>query len=653
MRFWSTRLLIFFLTGCAVSPVHPSLRTGVRLPDLIPVRDFVANRSSNFGYSISPDGKKLAWVAIKGTSLHLYIKNLENNIVKTIRADNWYGGVIWAQDSRHLISDAFVQQGTENTIIVTLDTEQTGEDMNLIAISPAGGVCAQLVQQIVNDPEHVLIAHNRRDSTVFDLFRVNIKTKEQTLIAENPGNVTQWITSSQGKLTGRIVKHSNTFTLELGQSDDTGFSPIYSWDSNDSVQVVSIMDQGARIYLLSNKGRDRQALVEFLSASGEEKVVYADPVVDITSVYKHPVTGKPLIAFSVPDYPRATLLDQSLQSTFGIIKNKAPVNFTIDSSDNQLHRITISLGTDKGSEYYLYDVESDHLELLGSSPSLAYKNILADTNPVKITSRDNIPLRGYLTLPKGISPHRLPLVLLVHGGPWERDYWIYNSEIQFLANRGYAVMQINYRGSTGYGRHFQELAIGEFAGKMQEDLLDGINWVVGKGIADPSKIAIDGGSYGGYAALVGLSSTPDMFACGIDINGPADLVKLAENYPPYWKLGMDRLYQYVGDPGKASDRAIMQAKSPLYMFNRITKPLMVIQSANDVRVQNEQAIELVTKLKQGHKDIDFWLVPGEGHVIAHWPLRLKQFRKTEDFLANCLGGRSSGYDFYELGAWLF
>jgi dipeptidyl aminopeptidase/acylaminoacyl peptidase len=245
------------------------------------------------------------------------------------------------------------------------------------------------------------------------------------------------------------------------------------------------------------------------------------------------------------------------------------------------------------------------------------------------------------------------MVLMVHGGPWERDYWQYNSEVQFLANRGYAVLQINYRGSTGYGRHFQELAIGEFAGKMQDDLLDGVNWAINKGIADPTKIAIVGASYGGYAVLVGLSFTPETFACGIDINGPTDLVKLAENFPPYWKLEMDRLYQYAGDPSKEEDRLIMQAKSPLFKAANITKPLMIIQGADDVRVRAEQSTALVKKLKGFNKDVDFWLIPGVAHGITHWPHRLKLFRKMEDFLAACLGGRSSGFDFYQLGAWLF
>jgi dipeptidyl aminopeptidase/acylaminoacyl peptidase len=651
MKILSLLIIIAALTGCATTVIHPSLKTAAGLPELIPVHDFVANRGSNFNYQISPDGKKLAWIAVKGVSLHIYIKNLDNNTLRTIPAGMLYGGFVWAQDNRHLICNSLDESGTENSLVFTIDTEQTDEHKIFKLISPYGGVKSLLIQQIMNDNEHVLISNNQRDKTVFDLYRVNIDTKEQTLIAQNPGNVTQWLTNPQGELTGRIVKQANAYSLEISQPGEPGYKSVYQWTLSDDVQVVSIVDKGARIYLLSNKDKDRQALIELAADSGKEKVVYADPMVDISRVYIHPVTGIPLIAFSYPDYPKAVVLDQSLNAAF--MKNKAHANYTIDSSDNQFHRVTINLNTDQGYEYYLYDIKSSHLQLLGSSPILAYKNILADTTPIEIISRDNVPLHGYFTLPRDVPPRHLPMVLWVHGGPWDRDYWQYDSDIQFLANRGYAVLQINYRGSTGYGRHFQELAIGEFADKMQDDLLDGVNWAIAQGIADPAKIAIVGGSYGGYAALVGLSSNPDTFACGIDMFGPTDLVKLLEDFSPYWKLEMDLWHQYVGDPTREADRAIMRAKSPLFKAADITKPLMVIQGADDVRVRKEQSIELVDKLRQYHKEVNFWLVPGTGHGITDWPLRLKQFRKTEDFLAGCLGGRSSGFDYYQLGAWLF
>ena len=646
MKIQSILLLIVALTGCATSAVHPSLKTANKLPELIPVHDFVANRGSNFNYQISPDGKKLAWMAVKGISLHIFVKNLDDGTVRTIRADYLYGGITWAQDSRRLILN--VSGADENLLVATIDTEQADENQNFKLISPFGGINSRLIQQILDDKEHVLISNNQRDKTVFDLYRVNIDTKEQILIAKNPGNVTQWLTNPQGELTGRIVKLANDYSLEIAQSGN--YKSVYRWTIDDEVSVVGILDKGSRVYLLTNKGRDRSALIE-LTDTGKEQIVYADPAVDISHVYTHPVTGKPLIAFLDPDYPKAVILDQSLNAAFGFAKDKNHV--TIDSSDNRFHRVTITLSSDKGHEYYLYDIEHNRLELLGSSPTLDFKNSLADTRPIEIFSRDHIPLHGYLTLPKGAPAHRLPMVLLVHGGPWARDIWGYNSEIQFLANRGYAVLQINYRGSTGYGRRFKELAIGEFAAKMQDDLLDGVKWAVDLGIADPGKIAIVGGSYGGYATLIGLSSTPDTFACGIDMFGPTDLVKLVENFPPYVKLEMSLWYRYVGDPSKEADRKIMRAKSPLYKTADITKPLMVIQGEDDVRVRKEQSIELVEQMKQHNKEVDFWLVPGAGHGLTDWPLRLTQFRKNEDFLASCLGGRSSGFDYYQLGSWLY
>ena len=640
-------LMFTFLSGCAISAVHPSLTAGNGMPDLIPVRDFVANRASNFSYQISPDGKKLAWIAVKGVSLHIFIKTLETGAIQTIPAA-WYG-FNWAQDSRHLVTTC--TNPDETSYVLTLDTESP--DFKQKIITPESGVKAHIVRRILNDPDHLLIEHNQRDKSVFDLFRININTKEQILLAENPGNVIQWLTTPKGELNGRIVKQGNANVLELRQSPEAGYKAVYRWSIDDAVQVVGMAGQGASIYLLSNKGRDRMVLIELSGESGKETILHADTVVDVSYALTHPVTGKPIVAVSYPDYQKTTLLDPSFAVPFNLFNKKTPVNINIDSFDNQLNRMTVTLSTDKGYDFLFYDMKANALQLLGSHPNLDNMDSLSDITPIEFTSRDNVPLRGYLALPRGVTPRRLPLVLKVHGGPWGRDGWGYNSEIQFLTNRGYAVLEINYRGSTGYGRNFQELAIGEFAGKMHNDLLDGVNWAVEKGIADPARIAITGTSYGGYAALVGLSFTPEIFACGIDINGPTDLEKLVTGFPVDWKLHMNHWYKYAGDPEKEADRANMRAKSPLFKVDNITKPLMVIQGAEDVRVLKEQSIELVRKLEEAGKEVDFWLVPGAGHGLTHWPLRLKQFRKTEDFLARCLGGRSSGFDFYQLGAWLF
>lgn len=643
-------LVAAILSGCATTASHPTLMSAKNPPALIPVRDFVANRGSNWAYQISPDGKKLAWLAVQGVSIHFFIKDLERNTTRTFPCAQCYG-FEWAQDSRRTIFMG--SQGDENAYYMSFDTEQSGDSPQVVFLSPMDGVKAILLRQIADDPAHVWIVHNQRDKSLFDLYKVNLDTRESTLVAQNPGNASNVLIDAQGIFRGRIVKQGDISSIELLQTDAVTFKPAYQWSSSDLVEVVSIIDGGATLYLLSNKGRDHRVLLAFSAATSAETLVYEDDVVDVSSIYTHPLTGKPLIAFTDPDYPKAEVLNQGMRDAFKFLNHATPARISILSSDRAFQLLTLAVNTDKGTEWFLYDMAQSRLEQLGASPSLEHKADLSDMKPIEIRSRDGIALRGYLTLPKNVSAQPLPMVLQVHGGPWWRDAWGYDSEVQFLANRGYAVLQLNYRGSLGYGRRFEELAVGEFAGKMQDDLLDGVHWAVEQGIADPGKIAIAGGSYGGYATLVGLSFTPETFACGIDIFGPTDLAKLVEDFPPYWKFELDRWHRFVGDPSKAADRAIMQSKSPLFKADNINKPLLVIQGGMDVRVRTEQSETLVNQLRRANKPVEYWYIPKTGHAISHWPQRLQLFRKTEDFWADCLGGRSSGFDYYQLGAWLF
>ena len=272
------------------------------------------------------------------------------------------------------------------------------------------------------------------------------------------------------------------------------------------------------------------------------------------------------------------------------------------------------------------------------------------------SSRDGLQIHGYLTLPAGVEPKNLPMVLYVHGGPWARDRWGNEGQgrnTQMMANRGYAVLQVNYRGSSGYGRAFQDKAIGEFAGKMHDDLIDGVNWAVKSGVADPAKVAIYGASYGGYAAMLGATITPEVFACAVNVVGVTSLGRLLETVPPYWELGLPWWYRFVGDPAKPVDRAIMDAKSPLFHAAKATKPILILHGVNDPRVKLEQSELMVAALQKAGKQVDFVTVKGDGHGNFKWNNNMTLFRKTEDFLAKCLGGRSSGFDYYQLGAWAF
>ncbi len=643
-------LIIISLGGCATAALHPSLKEASGLPDLIPVRDFVANRGSNFSYRISPDGDRLAWIAVEGISLHLFVRDRKNNSQRSFPMGHFYGGFEWLQDSRHLIYG--MQEGDENTALVVFDTEQSSIDARGKLITPWGGVKSKLVSQIADDPDHLLVAHNQREATLFDLYRVNIHSGKQTLLETNPGHVSRWLADTSGQPMGRIVKHNDEHSLQIRQADGN-YRDVYAWSAQDDIRFVSLSNQGEYLYLLSNRDRDKQVLIRINTASSKEDTLLEDPSVDITSVYPHPVTGRPLLAMTQPDYPHTSFLDTSMKDLFGFIHQGSPIGLAINSSDRAFHWLTLTTYNDKGYRFYLYDVQQKQLQPLGVSPSLEFDQQLSDIRPVHFKSRDGTDLHGYLALPRGVPPERLPMVLWVHGGPGDRDEWRYNAETQFLANRGYAVLRINYRGSTGYGRHFQELGFGEFARAMQYDLLDGVNWAITEGIADPERIAIGGGSYGGYASLIGLTDTPETFACGIDLFGPTDLLRLTEDFPPYWKLEMDSWYRYVGDPKKPEDRVEMLARSPLYHSDQIQKPLLVIQGDRDVRVRPEQSNELVKRLLAQHKPVEYWLVPQAGHGVSHWPQRLQQFRMTEDFLAACLGGRSGGFDLYQLGSWMF
>ncbi len=353
-------------------------------------------------------------------------------------------------------------------------------------------------------------------------------------------------------------------------------------------------------------------------------------------------TQKPYLLYLEPDFPKHFFLDPEMEKDFEPmlkrIREDGFQRLNIRSSDDSARVFTISANSDKDWKYYLFDRDSGKIEVLSSNPLAKNTPHLSDIRPVSFTSRDGLEIYGYLTLPKGAPEKNLPMVVLVHGGPWSRDYWGFDREVQFLANRGCAVLQINFRGSDGYGRKYMEAAMGEFAGKMHTDLIDGSTWVIDQGIADPEKIAIMGASYGGYAALVGVTFTPDFFACGIDVFGMSDLETLIEVAPVWWKLGMPKFYKYIGDPKNPEDLEMMKSKSPIYKLDEIKRPLLVIYGGEDQRVDRKQSIDIIEKLKESGKDFEWYSFPDAGHGF-YGRNRLTYFRLVEEFLAKHLGSR--------------
>jgi dipeptidyl aminopeptidase/acylaminoacyl peptidase len=637
-------LLLAALLPLACSAPAPVPAPVVRAepPRLIPLSGFFANREANWGYRVSPDGSRLGWIASHRGRSTIFFKPIGTDAVGIVdsHSPRAVQSFAWAQDSRRVLYRQD-RDGDENQHVYLADTERPEAPPR--DLTPWPGALSWIERVIRSDPEHVVIGSNRRDHAVFDLYRVSLSTGEARLLAENPGDVVAWLTDWDGQPRARL-RHVGPDGRELEVRWAGVWRTLQTFDLEESdVRLLGVTPDDRGLWLLSSRGRDRRSLVRVDFATGAESLVYEHPRVDLDWVRLSERTRSPLAVFAAPDYPEARILDTGLAAEAARLAASSPTGLSLTSVDDDERRATVQLTTDRGYESFLLERGSGRPVLLGRSASMAFADALATVEPVAFTARDGLRLHGYLTRPPGFSAPG-PMVLLVHGGHWWRDYWGYDSVVQFLANRGYAVLQVNYRGSSGYGRRFSELAVGEYAGKMHDDLIDGVRWAVERGIADPARVAISGGSYGGYATLVGLTFTPDVFACGVSVVGMSNLVTLYENMPPYWKLSFaPRFRKYVGDPSRPEDRQRLEAKSPLFRADHVKRPVLIIHGANDVRVKLSESEQMVTALKAAGKDVRFVVLGDEGHLRSYgnWRNSIRHYGEMERFLAACLGGRSS------------
>jgi dipeptidyl aminopeptidase/acylaminoacyl peptidase len=644
-------LSCLLVAGCATEPSHPAL-ADAQLPALIPVRDFVASRQSTGSYRVSPDGRLLAWMGIEGVRPAIWVRTLgqEDSRAFPVRARHFR----WSADSQYLLATVD-RTGDENTHVHAVAVQ--GADSGWTDLTPFENAASEVLQTVQGGPE-VMVATNRRDKKVFDLHRVDPRTGAHTVVAANPGNVAAWGVDRQGRLRTRLVVQDGQSRLQRPDaSQPGGWAQIAEWDRFEWARLLDFDPSGQVAWALSNRGRDKVALVRLDLANGAETVVHASPEVDVDNVLISRRTHQPLIAYSLPAYPHREVFDATLRQRLAPLAGERPAEIAVASMDDAENTLVATVGTDRGSRSYLLSADGGAPVLLGESRLGLLEQNLVPIRPVALTSRDGLALHGYLTLPRGVEARRLPMVLLVHGGPWRRDRWADGTTSramqQFLANRGYAVLQINYRGSSGYGRDFMEKARGEFAGKMHDDLIDGVRWAVQQGIADPERVAIYGASYGGYAALVGATFTPEVFACAVDVVGLSHLARFLETVPAYWEMGIAGWHRYIGDPARPEDRRAMDAKSPLFKVGPRTSPLLIMHGVNDPRVKLEQSELMVAALKKAQRPVDYVTFQGDGHGNQKWTNNLTMYRKTEDFLARCLGGRTSGFDYYQLGAWAF
>jgi dipeptidyl aminopeptidase/acylaminoacyl peptidase len=616
----------------------PVLSARAELPPLIP-RDVLFGNPDRAGVQISPDGKHLAYLASDDKNvLQVWVRPIDKAEAKKITSDEKRGirQYYWPHDGKHIL---YLQDvgGDENFHLFATELA-TGKTRDL---TPFDGVRAQGVYLEDKYPDTVLVGLNKRNKALFDIHRITISSGAEKLDTENPGEVIGWTTDKDFVVRAATTMNPKTggYTVMAREKPDAAWKVIKSWSNEEQGSAAGFGPDANTLYLIANDNANALRLVKYNLATGKEEVIAEDKEYDVSGAMIDEQKRIPLAVSFTRARTEWKALDDSVKADLEVLAKVRRGDFTVNSTTTDMTKWVVAYTVDDGPvAYYLYDRPSKKAEFLFVNNSKLEKLKLSQMEPISFKAKDGLAIHGYLTKPVGVEPKNLPTVLLVHGGPWARDTWGYNPLVQFLANRGYAVLQVNYRGSTGYGKAFLNAGNREWAGKMHQDLVDAKEWVVRQGVADPNKVAIAGGSYGGYATLVGLTFTPDEFACGVDIVGPSNIVTLLKTIPPYWAPMKALFTKRVGDLEKEEE--FLKERSPLSRVNYITKPLLIGQGANDPRVKVAESDQIAKAMRDNGKPVEYVLYPDEGHGFVRPENRLHFFAITEQFLAKHLGGRA-------------
>lgn len=608
------------------------------LPPLIPREVLLGNPDKAYPH-ISPDGRRLAYIAPHEGVLNVWVRTIGSNDDRVITKDRKRGirAYFWAANNKQII---YVQdkKGDENWHLYAVDLETN----DIKDLTPFQDVRAHVIAVEQKFPNEILVAINKRTPELHDIYRVDLDTGKLTLELENTEDFVVWVADHDLHVRA-AAKLTPTGGIELRVRDNptSPWRTLTSWGPEDTLNSgpIRFTPDAQGLYLVSSKGTNTGELRTIDLTTGTEKTLASDPHADLAGVLIHPANHTFQAAAYNKERMHWKVLDKSIKKDFHAIRRIRRGDFDVIDRDHADQTWLVSFNTDDGPiSYYAYDRGTRKAEFLFTNRQGLENVTLAKMEPIGFRARDNLFISGYLTTPPGIKPAvNLPTVLLVHGGPWRRSTWGYDARGQWLANRGYAVLQINFRGSSGYGKDFINASRREWGGKMQDDLIDGVNWAIKHRIADPKRIAIFGYSYGGYATLMGLVSSPDVFCCGVDICGPADLITYIKALPPYLKPIEPLVFDRVGHPEKDAD--FLKSRSPLFMVDRITKPLLIAQGANDPRVKKSATLQFVEALRKAGKVVQYVEYPDEGHGFARPENRLDFYAKAEKFLARHLGGR--------------
>jgi dipeptidyl aminopeptidase/acylaminoacyl peptidase len=573
--------------------------------------------------------------------LNLFVRNLatgeERRVSEATERD--IGGYLWADNDRLV----YVQDkgGDENYRLYAVSRDGS----NPLDLTPYDNVKCEIVDDLEDVEGEILFRMNRRNPQLFDVFRLDVATGEQTLVAENPGNVESWITDHEGRLRLATTTDGVNTSILYREREDDAWRTVATYNFKESATPLLFTFDNRSLYVASNVGRDKAAIFEYDLESGREtRLVFEHDDVDVSRLMKsrkrEAVTG---VMFET-DRPRYHFLDERREAIQRFLDEQLPNGFNmLVSHAKDESAYVVHSGSDRSlGAYYLLRAEPMELtKLFDLSPWLD-ENEMAELRPITYRARDGLTIPGYLTLPQGVEPRNLPMVVHPHGGPWARDSWGFVPDVQFLANRGYAVLQMNFRGSIGYGRGFMEASFGQWGLTMQDDITDGVSWAVEQGIADPKRIAIYGGSYGGFATLSGITKTPELYACAVSYVGVSNLFTWIDAIPPYWKPYLEMMYEMVGHPERDEKR--FRETSPYFNADKIRAPLLVAQGANDPRVRKEESDQIVEALRRHDVEVEYLVKEDEGHGFRNEENMFEFFRAVEVFLERHLGAERRAAD---------
>ena len=604
---------------------------------LVPLADFFRN-PERASMRVSPGGNHIAYLAPWKNRLNVHVRPFEGGddirLSEVTERDIPVCG--WANDRCVL----YVRDtgGDENFHAYAVDIHERVERR----LTPFDGVKVTVEDILEDDDEHVLISMNRRDPQLFDVYRLNVTTAELTLVAENPGGVVSWMTDDAGRLRVGIQTDGVSTALLYRPDDSAEFREIVRTDFKDSILPVAFGFDDRSLIVSSNLGRDTKAIYEFDPEAAElGRLVFEHPEVDVEHVLRSKVRRVLTGVWYVTDRLHHQFFDDeraALQRRIDDALPGADVH-VVSMSVDETRRILRSSSDRSRGTYYTLDDREDANEaprkVVDVAPWLN-PDELCEMTAIAYDARDGRRIHGYLTLPQEVE-RPVPVVVNPHGGPWARDSWGFGADVQFLANRGYAVLQVNFRGSTGYGRAFWQAGFRQWGRAMQDDITDGVNWLVSQGIADPNRIGIYGASYGGYAVLAGLTFTPDLYACGVDYVGVSNIFTLLETLPPYWEPMREMMYEMVGHPEKDADH--LREVSPVFHADAIRSPLLVAQGANDPRVKQSESDQIVAALRARGVEVQYIVKEDEGHGFQNEENRFELYHEIERFLGAHLGGR--------------